>query len=287
MIVKIGGDATGRLARLCVDLQPFTFSVKHRSGDQHLDADAMSRLLHYDDDIYIKTADDLRNDFEPLTTQAKEWLDELYPTKEGQTHLGEFLSNTIDNFRIENAPNIHNIPKHYTEGLESTKLTEEDLAAIEEIYERDSAQICSIINTHRSEARRGYREDCVQMNMLRLGESPPPTRPSGQAPAILRARKHTQNTRREWDPLNLRINTIQQTTVEPINWNSLPLPETNQQFKLQSCIQEMTARDKRLQLARDNYEQCIVERIQNDHVTKNGVHSSVFARIQTMKKWMS
>jgi hypothetical protein len=38
MVTKAGGaEAHQRLLRLCLDLQPFTFRIEHRSGSKHLD----------------------------------------------------------------------------------------------------------------------------------------------------------------------------------------------------------------------------------------------------------
>jgi hypothetical protein len=45
MVTKMKGDCNGRLLRLCLDLQAFTFEVIHREGKLHLDADAVSRLF--------------------------------------------------------------------------------------------------------------------------------------------------------------------------------------------------------------------------------------------------
>ena len=69
MVTKIGGDAHGRLQRLCLDLQGFNFSVKHRSGKAHLDADAVSRLLQGDEQPYVRTVDELRDDQGPLSIE--------------------------------------------------------------------------------------------------------------------------------------------------------------------------------------------------------------------------
>ena len=81
MITKIGGDIHGRMSRMVMDLQGFTFSVTHRSGALHLDADAVSRLLQVDEDPYIHTIDDLRDDFGPLSEEEKKTILRTYPNK--------------------------------------------------------------------------------------------------------------------------------------------------------------------------------------------------------------
>jgi hypothetical protein len=56
-----GDDGHGRLARLCIDLQDFSFYVIHRQGKCHLDADAVSRLLQKDE-VAPVCSDDERDD---------------------------------------------------------------------------------------------------------------------------------------------------------------------------------------------------------------------------------
>ena len=76
MVTKMS-DIVGkvRLHSLCLGLQGFTFSVIHRKGSLHLDADAVSRLFHKDEQAYIHTEDDLRDDMNPLTEREKSMLD--------------------------------------------------------------------------------------------------------------------------------------------------------------------------------------------------------------------
>jgi len=79
MVTKAGGaEAQQRLLRLCLDLQQFTFNVIHRSGKDHLDADAVSRLLGRDDQPYVRTANELRDDTQPLTETELEYIQETY-----------------------------------------------------------------------------------------------------------------------------------------------------------------------------------------------------------------
>ena len=62
MILKPNGDPHQRLDRLCMDLQEFSFSIKHRRGKVHIDADIISRLLRTNDQPYVNTTDSLRTD---------------------------------------------------------------------------------------------------------------------------------------------------------------------------------------------------------------------------------
>ena len=95
MVTKTGGDAHQRLARLCMDLQGFTFSVKHRSGDKNLLADAVSRLFQVNDIPPVMTSDELRDDFAPLTREEREKLESEF----GQD--AEFIIHTIEDHRLQ------------------------------------------------------------------------------------------------------------------------------------------------------------------------------------------
>ena len=97
MITKMGGDVHGRMSRMITDLQGFTFSVTHRSGSLHLDADAISRLLQVDEEPYINGADDLRDDFGPLTAEQKHSIFKKYPKVDD----ADRVISTIDNFRSQ------------------------------------------------------------------------------------------------------------------------------------------------------------------------------------------
>jgi hypothetical protein len=74
MVTKIGGDTNGRLQRMCLDIQHFTFRVTHRKGKAHIDADTISRLLGRDDNPHIRSEDELRDDIGPLTAEEQELL---------------------------------------------------------------------------------------------------------------------------------------------------------------------------------------------------------------------
>ena len=75
MVTKMSGsEGNLRLHNLCLGVQGFTFSVIHRKGALHLDADAVSRLFHKDEVAYVFTEEDLRDDMSPLTEQEKKML---------------------------------------------------------------------------------------------------------------------------------------------------------------------------------------------------------------------
>jgi hypothetical protein len=95
MVTKIGGDVHHRLARLCLDLQGYTFEVQHRAGKLHLDADAVSRLLRKGEVAYVNNADDLRDDIGPLTDLDKEILAREFP----DFRDSDFLIKTIEEYR--------------------------------------------------------------------------------------------------------------------------------------------------------------------------------------------
>jgi hypothetical protein len=52
LVTKPIRDSNGRLMRYIMDIQNYSFNLIHRKGGAHLDADAVSRLLRYDDEIY-------------------------------------------------------------------------------------------------------------------------------------------------------------------------------------------------------------------------------------------
>jgi len=109
MVTKAGGaEAQQRLLRLCLDLQQFTFNVIHRSGKDHLDADAVSRLLGKDDQPYVRTANELRDDTQPLTETELEYIRKTYgkdcdkvqkALNNGRAQLSE-QRQSIENIRI-------------------------------------------------------------------------------------------------------------------------------------------------------------------------------------------
>jgi hypothetical protein len=108
MVTKVGGDVHGRLTRLCLDLQGFTFRVIHRSGALHLDADAVSRLLRKDEIAYVNTADDLRDDFGPLTADDRDIIQREYPHSGDQ----DYLIKVINEFREERLRQLTEDEKH-------------------------------------------------------------------------------------------------------------------------------------------------------------------------------
>ena len=94
MVTKVGGDPHHRLARLCLDLQGYTFSVTHRAGKHHLLPDAVSRLLQSDDVAYVNTVEDLRDDFSPLSQEEVKRIMSKY------TKDGGYVIDTINNYRV-------------------------------------------------------------------------------------------------------------------------------------------------------------------------------------------
>jgi hypothetical protein len=67
------------ITSLFTDLQGYSFEIIHRKGEEHLDADAISRLLQFGDDIYVNNADDLRNDFGSPSPLDEEILQYQHP----------------------------------------------------------------------------------------------------------------------------------------------------------------------------------------------------------------
>jgi hypothetical protein len=80
MVTKMS-DAIGNL-RLNTLYLGFTFSVIHRKGALHLDADEVSRLFHKDEVAYINTEEDLQDDMNPLTEHEKKMLDTKWGTQD-------------------------------------------------------------------------------------------------------------------------------------------------------------------------------------------------------------
>ena len=93
MVTRVGGDPHHRLARLCMDLQGYTFSVVHRAGKDHLLPDAVSRLLQTHDIAYVNTEDDLREGFEPLQGDDLEWIKNKFGNESG------YVIEVINEFR--------------------------------------------------------------------------------------------------------------------------------------------------------------------------------------------
>lgn len=71
LVCKMGKSVYShqRLVKLCIDLQQYWFTVTHRKGKDHIDADALSRLLHIDEEPYVREESDLRHDTGPLTME--------------------------------------------------------------------------------------------------------------------------------------------------------------------------------------------------------------------------
>jgi hypothetical protein len=83
MVAKPAGDPHQRLHRLCTELHQKLLSIIieiiHRKGEKHLDADAISRLLQFGDDIYVNNADDLRDHVGPLSPLDEDFLQYEHP----------------------------------------------------------------------------------------------------------------------------------------------------------------------------------------------------------------
>ncbi len=73
LVTKMGKSVQShqRLTRLCLDLQGYSFNVHHIKGTDHLEADAVSRLLHHDEVAFVHNEDTLRTDFGPLTEEDR------------------------------------------------------------------------------------------------------------------------------------------------------------------------------------------------------------------------
>jgi len=80
MVCKMGSIQQNQtLTRLCLDLQGFDFKVTHLSGYKHIAADAVSRLFRYEDEPYIYSEEELRDDFGPLTDDQKKHIRHEWP----------------------------------------------------------------------------------------------------------------------------------------------------------------------------------------------------------------
>ena len=76
LVTKPIRDSNGRLMRYIMDIQQYSFAVIHRKGGSHLDADAVSRLLRYDDEMLrILNREQLVEDG-PVTKKDQEDLKE-------------------------------------------------------------------------------------------------------------------------------------------------------------------------------------------------------------------
>ena len=91
------GDLHGRISGMVMDLQGVSFTVTHRSGVLHLDADAVSRLLQVDEEPYVNTVDGLRDDFGPLSEADKAVISLKYPHHNDAKKVADI----IDQFRVE------------------------------------------------------------------------------------------------------------------------------------------------------------------------------------------
>jgi len=142
MVTKMS-DPIGkvRLNTLCLGLQGFTFSVIHRKGSLHLDADAVSRLFHKDEVAYVSTEDDLRDDMNPLTEEEKLMLDSKWGDKDSLTiqeiiarHQMEQKESVTTDIMKGSENNIASFPTVPTANQDlSTSLFESEVDQLDEI----------------------------------------------------------------------------------------------------------------------------------------------------------
>jgi transposase InsO family protein len=137
LATKSPRDSNGRIMRYVMDLIEYRFNVIHRKGKEHLDADAVSRLLRYgDNEIRLLTRDDLEEDG-VVTKTDEEDLREYHgillpreginiPTKEDMLNEKEQWENT-ENSRLQTKDLMDTIElKHMTERLENSEIDIED-----------------------------------------------------------------------------------------------------------------------------------------------------------------
>lgn len=95
LVCKMGGNAFShqRLTRLCMELQGYRFAVTHRKGTEHLDADALSRLLQYNELPYVRDDTHLRDDIGPLTE------DDIQDLKNKYTHDADKMISIINDHK--------------------------------------------------------------------------------------------------------------------------------------------------------------------------------------------
>ena len=98
LVTKCGASSCNnlRLQNYCLDIQQFHFELFHRAGKIHYDADAVSRLLHTGEEPYFNSADDVRDDFGPLTEEEK-----AYFLKQYDTQNSALIIEAINNHRLE------------------------------------------------------------------------------------------------------------------------------------------------------------------------------------------
>ena len=109
--------------RYILDLQEYNFSLHYCKGSLNIEADAVSRLLRYDDEsiFFPKTADELRDDHGPVITKsehymAKQMLSDwlwLYPEVCWRDSFGQPLDpkTTVENLGITDDDLLPPIPR--------------------------------------------------------------------------------------------------------------------------------------------------------------------------------
>ena len=124
MVTKMGTiEANRRLTTLCLDLQGYRFTVIHRKGGEHLDADAVSRLLHVGEPAIVYSEDDLRDDIGPLSKEDQQLLENKFGSLNATV-----LENIIDRHREE----VHQEVKRVKE-QSMNNLLEAEISTIDQL----------------------------------------------------------------------------------------------------------------------------------------------------------
>ena len=68
LVVKRTKTANTRLLNSVMNLQGHHFAIEHRNGNEHFDADAVSRILHSGDIIEARTAEEIYEEEDRLVS---------------------------------------------------------------------------------------------------------------------------------------------------------------------------------------------------------------------------
>ena len=81
MVCRPGRNTNNNIciSRYINNLQEYRFSITHRTGQAHVDADALSRLLQVGDVVEVNTAEDLSDNFVPVNAEEKAHLSHRFP----------------------------------------------------------------------------------------------------------------------------------------------------------------------------------------------------------------
>ena len=138
MVTKVGSTANGniRLQKLCLELQAYRFNVIHRSGKDHADADAVSRLLTYTDKIWDNTVDDVRDDIGPLSPEEMS----AYRSKFNEPD-SSFVIDNINNYRIQ-----RNKEQQEIQDKNEQRAILESLSSTKQLLEVPPSEACIVVN---------------------------------------------------------------------------------------------------------------------------------------------